>query len=51
MSVNMVYITTNIYVLGARLLGGRRWRSWLKHCATSWKVAVSIPAGVIKIFH
>jgi hypothetical protein len=25
--------------------------SWLRHCATSWKVAGSIPDGVIGIFH
>ena len=24
---------------------------WFRHCATSWKVAVSIPDGVIGIFH
>jgi hypothetical protein len=29
---------------------GTRWRSWLKHCATSWKVAGSIVDGVIRIF-
>ena len=28
-----------------------RWRSWLRHCATSQKVAGSIPDGVIGIFH
>jgi len=28
-----------------------RWRSWFRHCATSRKVAASIPDGVIKIFH
>ena len=27
------------------------WRSWLRHCATSRKVAGSIPDGVIEIFH
>ena len=27
------------------------WRSWLRHCATSRKVACSIPDGVIGIFH
>jgi hypothetical protein len=26
------------------------WRSWLRHCATSRKVAGSIPGGVIGIF-
>ena len=29
---------------------GPRWRSWLRHCATSQKVAGSIPDGVIGIF-
>ena len=28
-----------------------RWRSWLRHCATSRKVAGSNPDGVIGIFH
>ena len=28
-----------------------RWRSWLRHCATSRKVAGSIPDGVNGIFH
>jgi hypothetical protein len=27
------------------------WCSWLRHCATSWKVGGSIPDGVIGIFH
>ena len=31
--------------------GDTRWRSWLRHCATSWKVAGSIPEGVVGIFH
>jgi len=30
---------------------GTRWRSWLRHCATSRKVAGSIPDVVIGIFH
>jgi hypothetical protein len=30
---------------------GKRWRSWLRHCATSRKVAGPIPDGVIGIFH
>jgi len=28
-----------------------RWRSWLRHCATSQEVACSNPDGVIGIFH
>ena len=31
--------------------GGPRWRSWLRHWATSQKVAGAIPDGVIGIFH
>jgi hypothetical protein len=30
---------------------GTRWRSWFRNCATSRKVAGSIPDGVIGIFH
>jgi hypothetical protein len=30
---------------------GTRWRSWLRHCTTSRKVAGSIPDGVIGIFY
>ena len=30
---------------------GKRWRSWLKHCATSRKVAGSICDDIIGIFH
>ena len=31
--------------------GGTRWRSWLRRCATSRKVAGSIPHGVTGILH
>jgi hypothetical protein len=30
---------------------GTQWHSWLRHRATSRKVAVSIPEGVTEIFH
>ena len=30
---------------------GTWWRGWLRQCATSLNVAVSIPDGVIGIFH
>jgi hypothetical protein len=33
------------------IAGGTRWRSWLRHCAASRKVAGSMPGGVIGIFH
>jgi len=41
-------IVIQISTLG---VGGTRWRSWLRHCATSRKVAGSIPDGVIEKFH
>jgi len=31
--------------------GGTRWRIWLRHCASSRKVAGSIPDGGTEIFH
>ena len=34
-----------------RILIFTRQRGWLRHCATSRKVAGSIPDGVIGIFH
>jgi len=33
------------------ITGGTRWRSWLRHCATSRKVAGLVPDGVTGIFH
>jgi len=33
------------------IIGGTRWRSWLRHCATSRKVAGSIPNYVTGFFH
>jgi hypothetical protein len=33
------------------IIGGTRWRSWLRHCATSCKDAGSIPVDVIEGFH
>jgi len=38
-------------IMGTSHEGDTRWRSWLRHCATSRKVAGSIPDGVIGIFH
>jgi hypothetical protein len=32
-------------------MSGKRWRSWLGHCATSQKAAGSISDGIIGIFH
>ena len=33
------------------IVGGTRWHSWLKNCATSRKVAGSISDGINGIFH
>ena len=38
-------------VPGTDINRGTQWRSRLRHSATSWKVAGSIPDGVIGIFH
>ena len=38
-------------MLLSKLHEGTQWRSWLRHCATSRKIAGSISDGVIGIFH
>jgi len=44
--------TTYTYYLVQKVLTdwGTRWRSWLRHCAISRKVAGSIPGGAIGFF-
>ena len=44
-------ISTYALTFEAQWFRGTRWRSWLRHCATSRKVAVSIPDDVIITFH
>jgi hypothetical protein len=39
------------FTLCIYLIGGTRWRSWLRHSVTSRKVAGWIPNGVTGIFH
>ena len=41
----------SLTVRSVSVSGGTRWRSWLRHRATNWKVTGSIPDGVIGIFH
>ena len=43
----------SLYTFRWRLVGSGHmwWRSWLRHFATSWKFAGSIPDGVTGIFH
>ena len=52
--VNILSTISNCTIVLVIILSyycGTRWRSWLRHCATSRKVAGSIPNGVIGIFH
>ena len=47
-----IYLISLIKFISVLLLnGGTRCRSWLRHCATSRKVAGSIPDDVTGIFH
>ena len=48
-SLNGLSYEVNVRVLLKN--GGTRWRSWLRHCTTSRKVAGSVPDGVIGIFY
>ena len=49
------YILENLCIPGLKICRlpkiSSRWRSWLRHCATSRKVTGSILDGVIEIFH
>jgi len=49
--VKLLQINKDRILCIVRVLWATRWRSWLRHCATSRKVAGSIPDGVIGIFH
>jgi hypothetical protein len=49
-STNIMY-KLQIFIITYVTNWGTRWRNWLRHCATSRKVAGSIPDGVIGIFH
>jgi len=40
-----------IYELNTTITTSTPCSIWFRHCATSWKVAASIPDGVIGIFH
>ena len=49
----MIFVSLSIEenIILCSYSAGTRWRSWLRHCATSQKVAGSIPGGVIGICH
>jgi len=46
--ISVEYLISSTFLF---MVEGTRWRRWLRHCTTSWKVAGSIPDGVIWIFH
>ena len=48
---NPFTVLEDVYKSNYSSKGGKRWRSWLRHCATSQKVAGSIPDGVVGIFY
>ena len=41
----------NWFIINNAWLWGTRWRSWSRHCATSWTVTGPIPIGDIGIFY
>jgi hypothetical protein len=44
-------VTSSIFSVSLWHFRGTRWRSLLRYCAVSWKVADSMPNGVTGIFH
>jgi hypothetical protein len=44
-------VTYSVNMHLAYVRRGTQWRSWLRHCATSQKVAGSISDSVIRIFY
>jgi len=50
-NVNIIAQRTLILPVSLCACGDTRWRSWWTHCATSRKVAGSVPIGVLGIFH
>jgi hypothetical protein len=45
----LIYLVLNLSITFTS--GGTRWCSWLRHCATSPKVAGSIPDDIIGFLH
>ena len=50
-ATNIIYLKITIYFSNFLLCGGTAVTQWLSCCATNRKVAGSIPAGIIGIFH
>jgi hypothetical protein len=47
-----ILITVCLFILSANIIhGGTVWCSWLRYCATSGKVAGSMPYDIAGIFH
>jgi hypothetical protein len=51
LEVAFFWIFISLIKRGHNQVSGTLWRSWLRHCATSRKVAGSIPDDLIGIFH
>ena len=49
-AVRKVTVYRNVILLPSFFVRGTQWCSWLRHCATRRKVAVSIPQNIIGIF-
>jgi hypothetical protein len=47
----MIFVDVINYDMNCFNLGDTRWRGWLRHCATSRKVAGSVPDGITGTFH
>jgi len=47
----IIYFTFNRYLVQILARTGTAVAQWLRHCAANWKVAGSIPADVVGIFH
>ena len=49
-SFSLIWLTRQYFTRSKNHEGGTRWRSWLMLCATSRKVAGSIPAVLAKVW-
>jgi len=47
----ILYYAVCVYLSYTLFYWGTLWRSWLRYCATNWRVAGSITDGAIGFFH
>ena len=50
-NVTSLWITLLCIMFGTVETLGMQWHSWLRHCATSWRVVGFIPDGISGIFY